>query len=164
MARKRQLRELTPLAKTIKAARKALKLSQEDLAVKAGVTQSFLNFIETGRTKQPNADDLTKIAKVLELDPIDLKEMTGHFTKEEADAVRAKEADVAQVEESEEETYPNITRGQAAVLDLLWSLFPEDRKEKALAIMKLMIQLTPDDQDRFIDEMDRAVQQYKKAS
>ena len=50
------------LAQNIKQLRKKRKLSQEDLAKKAGITYSTLIKIESGANKNPTLDTLKKIS------------------------------------------------------------------------------------------------------
>jgi len=54
------------LAKNIKKLRKKLKLSQEELAKKAGITYSTLIKIESGANKNPTLDTIVKISTALE--------------------------------------------------------------------------------------------------
>jgi len=60
------------LAHNIKRLRKQFKLSQEELAKKAGVTYSTLIKIESGVNMNPTINTLMKIAKVLKIKIDDL--------------------------------------------------------------------------------------------
>lgn len=53
------------LAENIKKLRKQHKLSQEELAKKAGITYSTLIKIESGANSNPTVNTLKKICKVL---------------------------------------------------------------------------------------------------
>ena len=55
------------MAQNIKKLRKQLKLSQEELAKKAGITYSTLIKIESGVNKNPTIKTLVKIAKALKV-------------------------------------------------------------------------------------------------
>ena len=60
------------LSKNIKKLRKKLKLSQEDLAKKAGITYSTLIKIESGLNKNPTLETITKLAEVFNVKLDDL--------------------------------------------------------------------------------------------
>jgi len=60
------------LAQNIKRLRKQLKLSQEELAKKAGITYSTLIKIESGKNDNPTIKTLLKIAKALNVKIDDL--------------------------------------------------------------------------------------------
>jgi transcriptional regulator with XRE-family HTH domain len=62
------------LAQNIKRLRKQLKLSQEELAKKAGITYSTLIKIESGVNKNPTLETLCKLAEAFK---ISLDELTG---------------------------------------------------------------------------------------
>ena len=53
----------------IKERREQLGISQKELAEKVGISQSFLCYIEQGRSK-PSIDTALKIAKALNIDDI----------------------------------------------------------------------------------------------
>ena len=55
------------LAQNIKKLRKKHKLSQENLAKKAGITYSTLIKIESGVNKNPTLETLTKLANVFKV-------------------------------------------------------------------------------------------------
>ena len=55
------------LPQNIKKLRKKYKLSQEELAKKAGITYSTLIKIESGFNKNPTLETLVKVAKALEV-------------------------------------------------------------------------------------------------
>lgn len=55
------------LAQNIKKLRKKHKLSQEELAKKAGITYSTLIKVESGANDNPRIKTLMKIAKALEV-------------------------------------------------------------------------------------------------
>jgi transcriptional regulator with XRE-family HTH domain len=55
------------LSKNIKKFRKKLRLSQEQLAQKAGITYSTLIKIESGANKNPTIATMRKISKTLEV-------------------------------------------------------------------------------------------------
>jgi len=60
------------LAQNIKRLRKQLKLSQEELAKKAGITYSTLIKIESGVNNNPTIKTISKIAMVLRVSIDDL--------------------------------------------------------------------------------------------
>jgi len=60
------------LAQNIKRLRKQFKLSQEELAKKAGITYSTLIKIESGKNDNPTIKTLLKIAKALNVKIDDL--------------------------------------------------------------------------------------------
>jgi transcriptional regulator with XRE-family HTH domain len=62
------------LATTIKALRKKHKISQEELARKAGITYSTLIKIESGANDNPTIKTMKKIADALE---VSLDELVG---------------------------------------------------------------------------------------
>ena len=62
------------LAKTIKELRKKHKISQEELARKAGITYSTLIKIESGANDNPTIKTIKKIADTLE---VSLDELVG---------------------------------------------------------------------------------------
>lgn len=57
------------MGEAIKQARKAKKISQAELASRAGVTQTYVSFLEKGTTF-PQKDKLVAICNVLDLDII----------------------------------------------------------------------------------------------
>lgn len=59
------------LSRNIKTARKAIKLSQEQLALEAGVDRTYVSQMERG-ISNPSLEVLTKVAKVLEMEVVDL--------------------------------------------------------------------------------------------
>jgi transcriptional regulator with XRE-family HTH domain len=59
---------LTDIGSRIASTRKALKLSQKDLARKAGVSRATLEALENGRTAELGFSRLTRILAVLRLD------------------------------------------------------------------------------------------------
>ena len=61
----------TIFAKNIKFYRKKLKLSQMELATKAGITTNFINDIENGK-KWVSPGTLAKLCEVLEIEPYKL--------------------------------------------------------------------------------------------
>jgi transcriptional regulator with XRE-family HTH domain len=61
----------------IKELRMKRGISQNELARRAGVKQSVLSYIETGRTKHPRIDTLTAIAAVLGVKVEDLMKKAG---------------------------------------------------------------------------------------
>jgi len=52
------------IAKTLRAARQAAGLTQQDMAAQLGVCRSTYTYYETGRT-QPDLESLAKICRVL---------------------------------------------------------------------------------------------------
>lgn len=56
----------TPLGQKIKALRKVTGLTQEQLAIKAGVSYTTLTKVETGAIKNPSFETVAAIAKGLE--------------------------------------------------------------------------------------------------
>jgi len=65
------------LAKTIKELRKKHKISQEELAKKAGITYSTLIKIESGVNENPTIKTMKKIADALK---VSLDELVGRKT------------------------------------------------------------------------------------
>ncbi|MBM3252635.1 MAG: helix-turn-helix transcriptional regulator [Candidatus Omnitrophica bacterium] len=61
------VKEKKLLAQNIKKLRKQHKLSQENLAKKAGITYSTLIKIESGANKNPTLDTLKKISSALDV-------------------------------------------------------------------------------------------------
>jgi transcriptional regulator with XRE-family HTH domain len=59
---------LTEIGSRIVSTRKALKLSQKDLAKKAGISRATLEALENGRTGELGFSRLTRILAVLGLD------------------------------------------------------------------------------------------------
>lgn len=60
--------DMTDLATTVKRARKAKGLTQEDLAKRAGISRPLLANLETGRLGELGVVKLLRILHVLELD------------------------------------------------------------------------------------------------
>ena len=60
------------LSVNVKKLRKKHRLSQEELAKKAGITYSTLIKIESGQNKNPTIDNLSKIAKAFDVSVDDL--------------------------------------------------------------------------------------------
>lgn len=60
------------LARRVRVARAVNKISQKELAEKAGVSLCSVNFIENCRKKKPRLETLTKIARALYIDPAEL--------------------------------------------------------------------------------------------
>ncbi len=57
----------SPIAKNIKKARKKLELTQEQLAIKAGIPYATLSKIESGQVVNPTIITLKKIADALNI-------------------------------------------------------------------------------------------------
>lgn len=64
--------EKSPIAKNIKRARKKLELTQEQLAVKAGIPYATLSKIESGQVTNPTVSTLKKIADALNISVDDI--------------------------------------------------------------------------------------------
>lgn len=62
----------SPIAKNIKRARKKLELTQEQLAVKAGIPYATLSKIESGQVTNPTVSTLKKIADALSISVDDI--------------------------------------------------------------------------------------------
>ncbi|MBN1618399.1 helix-turn-helix transcriptional regulator [Candidatus Dojkabacteria bacterium] len=62
----------SPIAKNIKRARKKLELTQEQLAVKAGIPYATLSKIESGQVTNPTVSTLKKIADALNISMDDI--------------------------------------------------------------------------------------------
>lgn len=62
----------SPIAKNIKSARKKLELTQEQLAVKAGIPYATLSKIESGQVTNPTVSTLKKIADALNISVDDI--------------------------------------------------------------------------------------------
>jgi transcriptional regulator with XRE-family HTH domain len=62
----------SPIAKNIKRARKKLELTQEQLAVKAGIPYATLSKIESGQVTNPTVSTLKKIADALNISVDDI--------------------------------------------------------------------------------------------
>ncbi|HRN70083.1 MAG TPA: helix-turn-helix transcriptional regulator [Candidatus Woesebacteria bacterium] len=62
----------SPIAKNIKRARKKLGLTQEQLAVKAGIPYATLSKIESGQVTNPTVSTLKKIADALNISVDDI--------------------------------------------------------------------------------------------
>jgi len=60
------------IAKNIKRARKKLELTQEQLAVKAGIPYATLSKIESGQVTNPTVSTLKKIADALNISVDDI--------------------------------------------------------------------------------------------
>lgn len=85
-----------PLARMVRSRREALRLTQADLARRAGVSRSAINEIEAGRTKQLKGRNLYRVAKALDVDPLELLDVRLELREQadpEQDVVRALEAD-----------------------------------------------------------------------
>jgi transcriptional regulator with XRE-family HTH domain len=57
---------------TLKEARQRRKLTQEELAEKAGVEQATISAIETGRVQSPSWDTVSRLSKALRVKPDDV--------------------------------------------------------------------------------------------
>lgn len=62
----------TKIGKSLKKARKSLKLRQIDVAEKAGITSNYYAMIERDEIENPGSKVMTKIAKVLKLKSSDI--------------------------------------------------------------------------------------------
>ncbi len=60
------------VGKNIKKARKGLKLTQVDIAEKIGISSNYYSMIERGELDNPGSQVMSKIAKVLKLEPSDV--------------------------------------------------------------------------------------------
>lgn len=69
--------EMLSLGAAIAKKRGEMGLSQRDLANKANVTNSTINYIERGKTKEPEPTTLRKIASALSMSVDDLYSMAG---------------------------------------------------------------------------------------
>lgn len=68
----------TPLGTLLKEKREVMRLSQEMLAAKIGITRGFLSRIETGRHQRLNPMTLQRIAVTLSISCEDLYAITGY--------------------------------------------------------------------------------------
>lgn len=62
------------LAMTLKEARRAAKLTQQQLATAAKIGQPVISQIEAGRVKKPAHADVVRICRVLGVDPQSIDE------------------------------------------------------------------------------------------
>lgn len=53
------------LSRNVKAGRKAIRLSQEELAFEAGIDRTYVSQIERGVCKNPSLEVLVKVSEVL---------------------------------------------------------------------------------------------------
>jgi transcriptional regulator with XRE-family HTH domain len=74
---------LTDIGSRVAATRKGLKLSQKDLASKAGISRATLEALENGRTGELGFSKLTRILAVLGLDLVLQEENQQRPTLEE---------------------------------------------------------------------------------
>lgn len=84
------------LGPLIRRRREDLRLTQAQLASKVGVSRSAVNEWEHGRTKQLRGRNIYRLAKVLEVDPLELLDVRLELRAQadpEQDVVRALEAD-----------------------------------------------------------------------
>jgi DNA-binding XRE family transcriptional regulator len=56
----------------LRARRKELRLTQVELAARAGVTQAVITDLETGRNRNPSWQIVGKLARALKIDPSEL--------------------------------------------------------------------------------------------
>lgn len=60
------------IGKKLKKSRKTLGLTQVQLAAKIGITSNYYSMIERGEVDNPGSQVMSKIAKVLKLEPSDI--------------------------------------------------------------------------------------------
>lgn len=60
------------LSRNVKAGRKAIGLSQEELAFEAGIDRTYVSQIERGVCKNPSLEVLVKVAKVFGVEVTEL--------------------------------------------------------------------------------------------
>ena len=60
------------VGKTLKKARKELRLTQLEVAEKVGISSNYYSMIETGKRENPGSKYMSAIAKVLKLKPEDV--------------------------------------------------------------------------------------------
>lgn len=68
------------LGKRIRQLRRAVGLSQSELAARVGVHASYIGHLETGRIKLPSENILTRLARALGTDSEDLLAAAGYLT------------------------------------------------------------------------------------
>lgn len=73
----------TELGATITSAREALNLTSTQVATRAGVSTSWYSQVELGKIQTPGPERLKKIAHVLEIDPVELLEISGRLSAEQ---------------------------------------------------------------------------------
>lgn len=59
------------IGKTIKKIRESKEITQEQLALNAGLNRAYIGYIERGE-RNPSTDTIVKIAKALQVSPKDL--------------------------------------------------------------------------------------------
>lgn len=67
----------------IRDARERRDLGVRQLAQKADVSVAWLSRVESGEIKKPGEDRLIRVARALDLDPLDLQERAGSLTPDE---------------------------------------------------------------------------------
>lgn len=55
---------------TLREAREARELTQDDLAARSGITQATISRIEIGTSEQPALDTMEKLGAALDLEPV----------------------------------------------------------------------------------------------
>jgi transcriptional regulator with XRE-family HTH domain len=80
------------VGKRIRRLRTERKLSQEQLAQAIGIKQGSLTQLETGKSKAPSSQTLTKLARLFEVDPEWL--MTGKGTQQSVSSLSEGEAEL----------------------------------------------------------------------
>jgi transcriptional regulator with XRE-family HTH domain len=65
------------LGKVLRLVRESLELKQEEVAAKAGVSQTQVSRLERGTLKKPPMEDLVKIGQVLGLTPNEIATLAG---------------------------------------------------------------------------------------
>jgi transcriptional regulator with XRE-family HTH domain len=75
------------IGELIKKAREEKGLSQRQVAIKAGVSHSYLAAVERGVEHRPSPDWLKKVAKALDLNYENLLELAGYLEREEEPAL-----------------------------------------------------------------------------
>ena len=77
-------------AQIVRARRKALGLTQEDLAAQLQVSQRYVSAVETGDAENPTLETIREFARALGLEPGDLEPLLTHkpttITQEDANA------------------------------------------------------------------------------
>lgn len=76
----------TPLASAIAARMRALGIGQKHLAARAGLNETYVRDILVGKSRNPIAANLQKLAAALDLDAVDLLQLAG--APQESELVR----------------------------------------------------------------------------
>ncbi len=134
--------QMSPLGKEIARAMERNKLDQTELAQQSGVHQSTISNIVNGKTRQPKAENLEAIAKVLNVPSHRLKLLAGLITEEEA-----------KIAESPPSPDPKIDPEKQEWIDEFYDIFMRldaDDQRRMLEIALWMPQLSDENQELII--------------